>query len=104
MRDLQEDVRRFCERQELVLAPEERTLDLVSEVGEVAKEMLKRTDYGAESPRRRPELVEELGDAAFSLLALASELEVDLEEAVRRALDKYRGRLESDGRGPGSGG
>lgn len=103
MLDLQEDVRSFCEHQELVLRPEERALDLVSEVGEVAKEMLERTDYGAEPPRRRPETTEELGDAAFSLLALASELGIDLEEAVRGALDKYRRRLEASRDAPGSG-
>ena len=79
-----------------------RTLDLTSEVGELAKEALKGTEYGREefNPPRGWE--NELGDVFFSLLCLANSTGVELETALEGALRKYRGRCE-DGSDAGSG-
>ena len=42
----QEVVARFVEANGMEMSPESRLLDLVSEVGEAAKAILKETDYG----------------------------------------------------------
>lgn len=79
-----------------------RVLDLVAEVGELAKEVLTRTDYGRTPFRPSERWQEELGDVFFALVCLANSTTVDLEEALQQALDKYRERLARKG-DPGSG-
>jgi NTP pyrophosphatase (non-canonical NTP hydrolase) len=85
----------------LSLDPASRALDLSSEVGELCKEILKSTHYGTQAFQASPNLEMELGDAYFSLLTLASSLNVDLELALEKALIKMRSRLETTGQ-PGS--
>ncbi|MDY6761941.1 MAG: MazG nucleotide pyrophosphohydrolase domain-containing protein [Candidatus Nanohaloarchaea archaeon] len=75
--------------------------DLQSELGEVAKEVLKATDYGDSDPEFGADIENEVGDVYFSLLALADELGIDLSQALDTALEKYRERADETG-GPGS--
>ena len=72
-------------------------LDAVSEMGEVAKEILLATDYGSRSPQFGPNLEAELGDLLYSICMLATSSKVDLEEAFRKALEKYEKRWQSAG-------
>jgi len=72
-------------------------LDLVSEVGEVAKEILLDTEYGRRTPRPGSDLAVELGDALYSLLALAEVCGVDAAQALEAAMEKYRRRLAERG-------
>ncbi len=77
-----------------------RVLDLVSEVGEIAKEILKADSYGRdkmELARVREDLELELGDTFFSLIALANDCKVDLLAALDKAMKKYEGRLKEKG-------
>lgn len=81
-------------------------LDLVSEVGEVAKEILLATEYGerpfaARDPHTTDRLAAELGDVLYSLCLLASTAGVDLEEALTDTLQKYDARWRTSGH-PGS--
>lgn len=76
---------------------ESRTLDLVSEVGEVAKEVLKATQYGEAPFDTPPDWADELGDLFFSLACLANATNVDLDRALDGALAKYRARLTTRG-------
>lgn len=76
--------------------------DLQSELGEVAKEVLKASDYGSVEPAFGAEMRNEIGDCYFSLLGLADALGIDLSEALEGALAKYRERMEERG-GAGSG-
>ena len=46
MRELQERAARFTEANRMEASPETRLLDLVAEVGEAAKELLRSTEYG----------------------------------------------------------
>ena len=71
-----------------------RILDLVSEIGEVSKEVLKMTDYGQKPPEPRAETKSELGDVFFSLIVAANLLNIDLEEALEEVLKKYSQRLD----------
>ncbi|CAN5872284.1 nucleotide pyrophosphohydrolase [soil metagenome] len=81
-----------------------RLLDLTSEVGELAKELLEATKYGRESLVEPPDSWgDELGDVLFSLVCLANSTDVNLTTALQGALDKYDERLRRDG-DAGSGG
>jgi threonine synthase len=95
--DWQQRVIAFIRRYNLRHDPSVHALDLVSEVGEVAKEVLLATDYGQRAPQFRPELMGELGDAFYSLLALTDACGVDAGSALRAALEKYEHRLAERG-------
>lgn len=66
---------------------------LVEEVGELARELNHR--YGSK-PKRAEEpgqdLAMELADVLFVLLVMANEQGIDLDEALRKVLEKYRVR------------
>lgn len=98
--DAQQQVARFVADHDLDAPPAYRLLDLVSEVGELSKDAVESTDYGT-----RPDAVaieaDEIGDALFSLLALADALDVDAGEALDASLSKYERRLAETG-DPGS--
>ena len=74
-----------------------RLLDLVSEVGELAKEALKSTQYGREPFSPTAEWGSELSDVFFALICLANSTGVDLQRGLLQALDKYGERLMSTG-------
>jgi NTP pyrophosphatase (non-canonical NTP hydrolase) len=97
MNEFQEKVRKFCRQHGLEMPAEERLLDIVSELGEVSKEMLKASDYGKKEPEYNEEMKAELGDLFYSLLAVANKLNVDLEEALDMVLIKYQKRIAESG-------
>lgn len=88
----QRRVTSFIEQHGLHAPPEYRLLDLVSEVGELAKEANASTQYG-----NVPETItlseDEVGDALFALLALAERQGIDADEALQTSLEKYENRL-----------
>ncbi len=97
----QHHVAAFMRRHHLLHDPVTHALGLVSEIGEVAKEVLLATDYGRRAPQFRPGLADELGDALYSLLALAEACGVDADSALDATLEKYERRLAEQG-GAGS--
>ena len=97
MTDWQQRVAVFARQHNLLHDPDTHTLDLVSEVGEVAKEILLATDYGQRAPQFRPELAGEIGDALYSLLVLAEVCGIDADDALNRTLEKYNRRLRTHG-------
>ncbi|AOV94405.1 nucleotide pyrophosphohydrolase [Nanohaloarchaea archaeon SG9] len=101
MKRHQDQVAEFMEEHELGGTTAFRVLDLVSEVGEVAKDATKTAEYG----EREEELEvkkDEIGDVLFSLFAVADDLDIDAEEAFNEALEKYEKRIDEGG-DPGSG-
>ncbi|ELY58823.1 nucleotide pyrophosphohydrolase [Natronococcus amylolyticus DSM 10524] len=96
MEDQQRRVAAFVDDHDLEMPPEFRLLDLVSEIGELAKDANESTAYGAE-PDELKISSDEIGDALFALLALADDLEIDADDALEEALEKYERRLEEDG-------
>lgn len=89
----QQNVASFVETYGLEAPVQALTLDLASEVGELAKEVLKGTRYGRwqfEPPQRWGN---ELGGVFFALIYLANGTGVDLKAALDGVLQKYRGRL-----------
>ena len=78
MDEQQQRVKDWMARYGLGTDPQARMLDLSSEVGELAKEVLKSTAYGTR-----------LGDCLFSLLCLSQCLGLEGEAALGKALEKY---------------
>nr|WP_158205341.1 MazG-like family protein [Halomarina oriensis] len=76
--------------------PAYRLLDLVSEVGELAKNVNTSTGYG-DDPTAADVEEDEVGDALFCLLALCEETGIDADDALATALAKYEDRLETTG-------
>lgn len=89
----QHRVSAFARAHNLLHDPIAHTLDLLSEAGEIAKATLEATAYGHRPFRPGPELTAELGDALYSLLALAEVCGVDAEAALLEALERYRERM-----------
>lgn len=87
----------FCRGFELDADIASRLLDLQSEVGELAKEALRRTDYGKKRFSPSVEWENELGDILFSLVCLANQSATDLASALSNALEKYEDRWEKKG-------
>lgn len=90
-------VRDFIARHALTAPPGARLLDLISEVGELAKTSLKATAYGRTSFVPDDAWRDEIGDVYFSLLALASASGVDLDHVLGATLLKYRSRHARSG-------
>ncbi len=97
MRHLQERVADFVAENHLEVGPADRLLDLVSEIGELAKEYLKATQYGTQDFRPNESWDDELGDACFALFCVANRTGVDLTVAVDRAMSKYASRIDTKG-------
>ena len=105
MTEMQEQVADFVARYGLDTPLPYRLLDLVSELGELTKELLKATEYGnrpMEPASLPPAWEDELGDVLFSLICTANATGVNLDDALTAALTKYRKRLDARG-GAGSG-
>jgi NTP pyrophosphatase (non-canonical NTP hydrolase) len=92
----QQAVARFLDDNGMGAPPAYRLLDLAAEVGEVAADAAKSSEYG-ESPDALSVPEDELGDALFALLALAEELDVDAGDALETSLSKYEARIDADG-------
>ncbi len=90
----QEEVDLFISRYDLDIEPEYRALDVVAELGEVAKKILEITDYGGKDLQATENLEIEIGDLYFSIIVLANRLEIDLDLALEKVLEKYEDRLE----------
>ena len=76
-------------------------LDLISETGELSKEILKKSDYGKKNINQNEidnNMKLELGDVLFSLILLSKSLNVNLEEAFNLSIKKYEDRLNQKGR------
>jgi NTP pyrophosphatase (non-canonical NTP hydrolase) len=100
MTNWQERSTKFAQKHNLNRSPGVYALDLLSELGEVAKEILLATEYGKRpfsSPPNQSDLAGELGDALYSLCMLADASGVDLEEALTATLNKYEARWQQKG-------
>ena len=92
-------VKEFCDKHNLRTDAVTRFLDLVSETGEVAKEFLTGSDYGRKKFTLSDKAEKEIGDLFFSFLALANELNIELDKALKTVLKKYEKRLLKGGAG-----
>ena len=93
MKDIQDKVKNFIKKYDLESSRETRFIDLVSEVGELGKEILKGNDYGKKEYCNTENLELEIGDVFFSLICVANELNIDLSQALNKVLKKYENRF-----------
>jgi NTP pyrophosphatase (non-canonical NTP hydrolase) len=93
----QQTVSDFVQVHHLEASVHARLLDLTSEVGELAKEVLKGSGYGREAFQPTANWPGELADVFFSLICLANTTGVNMETALTEALEKYRARLTARG-------
>jgi NTP pyrophosphatase (non-canonical NTP hydrolase) len=92
----QETVAQFLADHDLHAEPAYRILDLAAEVGEVAADAAKSSEYGAE-PDALDVTDGELGDALFALLAVAEGLDIDAGAALETSMAKYEERIAESG-------
>lgn len=92
-----QDIAAFLAKYDLKCAPEQRLLDITSELGEVSKEVLKASNYGRSGTEITADLEEEIGDLLFAVHALAIEYGLDPEKSLQSALQKYRTRADQQG-------
>ena len=80
------------------LSKEERFMDLVEEVGELAQAMLIVDRRKLTSDPKKQKTSEDIADALcvvlFDLILLADDYELDLEQEYRQTLKRMRERLE----------
>lgn len=96
---LQDEIKEFAKKNKLLHNPETHALDLAAEFGEVTKEILKSTEYGKKQFQISENMKSELGDTFYSLMMLAISCDIDLEEALKLVLAKYKKRLDKGGAG-----
>lgn len=94
--DLQ-PLREFIAQHHLETQPAYSLLDIMSELGEVAKELLQGTDYGrgsgeADATRMR----EEIGDLMFAVAYLSTLYDIDPEAAMWESVRKFERRLQNN--------
>lgn len=79
------------------LKPEIRLMDVLSELGEFSKEIIKAENYGSEDFKLTDDMKLEYGDLVYSLLSFGIENNIDIEEAVDKVLKKYENRFSKKG-------
>ncbi len=101
MNSNQQQVKKFIIENDLDTTIELRLLDLVSELGELSKEIVTGSNYGKTVFTQTSETMNELGDVYFSLIDLANKLNINLDDALKSVLNKYNTRINIAGT-PGS--
>lgn len=94
---MQTSVEEFMSKHSLRTNEQIRYIDLVSEIGELGKEVIKGSDYGKKEYEHTAYLKDELGDCLFSLIALCCEMNIDAQEALEQAMLKYETRFIQNG-------
>ena len=97
MQDIQEKVNELIKKYNLESSTEIRFIDLVSEIGELGKEILKGNDYGKKNFSNTDNIESEVGDVFFSLICVANDLNIDLTKALDKVLNKYENRFSNNG-------
>ena len=97
MNDVQSKIRELIEKYKLETSLGDRFIDLVSEVGELGKEILKGNDYGKKEFSETDNFKSELGDVLFSLICIANSLNVNLDTVLEEVLKKYENRFSEKG-------
>ncbi len=95
--DFQLKVKKFMDENNMNNPVEYRMLDLVDEIGEVAKEISKMSGYGTKEPEFREEIRMELGDAFYSLITVANFYDIDLTKSLDMVIEKYEKRIKKWG-------
>ena len=93
MRDAQQQAADFAREHGLSLSAQGRFIDLVSEIGELGKEILKQPAMRRSHLPTIRRLRRRWADCLFSILCLCSCLGLDAQDALELALQKYEERF-----------
>ena len=74
-----------------------RYADLVSEIGEIGKELVVSTNYGNKPLKINEKLAMEVGDTIFALALLANALGLEMEECFAKTMEKCEERMAQKG-------
>lgn len=74
-----------------------RMMDISSEAGELAKEVIKSTGYGERGFSKTNGVEMEVGDLLYSTITFALENGIDPTGAVERVILKYENRINMKG-------
>ena len=97
MNDIQEKINEMIKLYNLESTNEIRFIDLASEVGELGKEILKGNHYGKKDFCNTDNVESEIGDVLFSLICIANNMNISLENAMENVLKKYENRFQNNG-------
>ncbi len=97
MKNMQEIVKEMIKEYNLESSVEIKFIDLISEAGELGKEILKGNNYGKKEFVKTDNLELEIGDVLFSLICIANELNIDLTVAFDKVMEKYNSRFKEKG-------
>ncbi|MDO8592152.1 MAG: MazG-like family protein [bacterium] len=97
LNEFQKKVKKFMDKNSMNNPVENRMLDLVDEIGEVAKEINKMSEYGTKQPVFKKEIAMELGDVFYSLITVANYYGVNLLTVLDLAIEKYKKRIKKGG-------
>ena len=97
MKEKQELIKEFCIKYNLHSDEKISYMDLVTEIGELGKEIIKGTDYGTKKFEKTNNLEIEIGDSIFSLICLCNRLDIDMNTALDSVIQKYTERFEKKG-------
>jgi len=92
--ELQLKVKKFVDEKSIGTDVKSRMLDVLSETGELSKELLKSTGYGKKSFQTTASFENEFGDVLFSLVCLANQTDISFEKVISDAFDKYEKRYQ----------
>lgn len=95
--ELQKFISGFTQENKISAPLSFRCLDLVSEVGELAKELLDSSSYGSEEFTPTSNWGIEIGDILFSLICIANQTGINLENVLQRSVSKYKRRIGQKG-------
>ena len=97
MNSIQKKVDELIKKYNLESSVEIRFIDLISELGELGKEILKGNEYGKKDFCNTENIELEIGDTFFSLICVANGLNIDLQNALDNVLNKYENRFSNNG-------
>ena len=97
MNSIQKKVDELIKKYNLESSVEIRFIDLISELGELGKEILKGNEYGKKDFCNTENIELEIGDTFFSLICVANGLNIDLQNALDNVLNKYENRFSNKG-------
>lgn len=97
MKEIQKEINEMIKKYNLESSTEIRFIDLVSEIGELGKEILKGNEYGKKEFSNTDNLESEVGDVLFSLICIANGLNIDLKSALNGVIAKYNSRFLEKG-------
>ncbi len=95
--EIQKIVNDFNKEKNINNTLEIRIIDLISEMGELSKELLKSTNYGITDFKTSEEWRGEIADILYSIICIANETGIDLEKSFKDVLVKYDKRFKDKG-------